>query len=315
MPDGYTLTICFLAVFLATFVGILLFFYFRRRRRSRARRVCKESPDQNTTSPNEMPYVGYRATILGISRDKSKQGNQDRGSFHLSNKRSREEKWHNSSSQGPAELPGESTVFSRRLSLNNMNPHLGRHVATNSSHLASKTPEHDEKTSADLNQPSNDAASASNMRIHNWLPEIPQQMLSQSHSMQNRSLPPTPAPSYPHSPVEMEVATSTPTLAEIHDRLTTSDLGMLEPPPTALFNDDSRWSATTHSSNFTAYSARSSGAAFVSALRPPPIPKKPHMETLPESTLTVPGKGDNTSSQDAVTVQVGRSLITGAPKE
>lgn len=64
---------------------------------------------------------------------------------------------------------------------------------------------------------------------------------------------------------------TTPTLEEIREQLTQADLLMPAPPPRSV--SEARWSATTHSSNFTA-SSRGSMVAYISQLQPPPVPRK-----------------------------------------
>lgn len=85
-----------------------------------------------------------------------------------------------------------------------------------------------------------------------------------------------------------ETRNPTPTLADIHERLTKTDHETQEASPPALFNEESRWSGTTRSSVFTEFSSRSSGAAYYSNLRPPPLSKETRMDALPEFTHTIP---------------------------
>lgn len=105
-----------------------------------------------------------------------------------------------------------------------------------------------------------------------------------SHISYTPEMPATPAKTH-------ETLDSPPSLADIHERLTKVDHEMPEAPPPAVFNnDESRWSGTTRSSVFTDFSSRSSGAAYYSSLRPPPLSRQTHMEPLPELTHTVLGE-------------------------
>lgn len=150
------------------------------------------------------------------------------------------------------------------------------------------------------NSSSSDAASVSTLRIHNWLPELPAPALSRS---------PTPDMQVPsRATVASKSSTAGQELVDLHDHLTKD---FLVPAPSspdsptavgggrhsraqggqaAVDVDSSRWSATTRSSTFTALSSRSSSAAYVSTLRPPPLFRQTQlltMEPLPESRPAV----------------------------
>lgn len=134
-----------------------------------------------------------------------------------------------------------------------------------------------------------DSASVSTLRIHNWLPELPAPAISRSPTPE---LSRTGAGAYDAKTADVGSSAgtaSTVQLADLHDHLTKD---YLAPPdsPAALQRahaDESRWSATTRSSTFTALSSRSSSAAYVSTLRPPPLFRQTQMETLPESRPAV----------------------------
>lgn len=273
----------FLGFFLT--VAIIIFVFWFRRRRQRRREKDGKPASEPDTSADEKPHVGYRQTILGVPKSERKEFRR-KDSRAVKRDRRRRGEDREASPGGinpdPVELPDEAAL----QSLGN-----GRR-ATSRASGGEKATEEGGRADAKL-------LSVSAMRIREWLPELPQPTLPRASSRSTTTTT-TPGPSARGAPQSYhgEKAAAPPTLAEIHERLTKADVGGTPPPPappsSSSHAEDARWSATTRSSVFTAFSSRSSsGAAYVSYLRPPPLLRRQTraMDPLPESRPEEPVPG------------------------
>lgn len=306
---------CFPAFFVV--LGIIITVYLFRRQRNRQQDEDEKPADRDLdTGDDEKPYIGYRETILGIPKDERKQFRQKNSKSATGGTRRKDESRIGgpSTNSEPVEMAGDSTV-----------PNL-----TNGQRITSR----DRDFADGGDQVDGKLSSVSAMRIQNWLPELPAPALSRGSSTASLSSPPQ---SYYGGEKN---ATTTASLAEIHERLTKPDLDRRgsggvggggggnndddddQTPESRArarahvsLAEDSRWSATTHSSVFTTFSSRSSGAAYRSSLRPPPLRRLTHaMDPLRESSPEPAGGAGGASAVAVAVAGGGGGVGSGGPK-
>lgn len=295
---------------------------FRRRRhdpRDQDGKPADREPTRDSTSDDEKPYIGYRETILGIPDNERKQfqRNNSKSSRGVASKNDEKKDSSASMSSKPTDMADESTLRGSTAS--------GQGSPTRrASHDGDFADEQEDQMDPVK------LSSVSAMRIQKWLPELPPPTLSRgpprlsreprSHSRAARSPFNRGGKRRRRDVVVEETASSTTStsttsttkgskmsLAEIHDRLTKPDPVVVDADDTLLTTrvpaphaseETSRWSATTHSSVFTARSSRSSGTAYMSSLRPPPLRARGAAAPSPAGGSMDPLRENETSTPD-----------------
>lgn len=296
-------------------------FWFRRRRHKKRKAANDSEAARSAPDTKDKPYIGYRASILKITPAYRKAPrSQDEQPVRDDRRRRDDDRWRKEESRRRPKdgdrrrkdderrrRDGDRGMRSQKRGASPHVRELVESAPTSTISPAVELPDESTlrpgiglkpivprgaggsgNTFDELSRKDNsDAASVSTLRIHNWLPELPAPALSRS---------PTPEPSragaYDAKTADVGStagAATTVQLDDLHDHLTKDYLAPPDSPPALqrAHADESRWSATTRSSTFTALSSRSSSAAYVSTLRPPPLFRQTQMETLPESRPAV----------------------------
>lgn len=235
-------------VFVVLLAGLGAIFIIRRRKKRRwlAQNKMEDSKTGGNDDHKEAgPTFGYRDTILGIPKHERKisKGVSVKSEKILEKSGDKDLEAGPTLIHEPTELPTESpasdmSTFPR--------------VITEAQDDFS--PENDSTASG--GQPPQIGTASPMIKVEEWLPEVPTKAALRIVPVTN------------HYPRKFEGMT--PTLAEIREHLTHSSLEVAGVRPSRAHSK--RWSATTHSSTYTA-SSRASTVAYVSPLQPPPMPR------------------------------------------